>query len=136
MDTWKIKFINQIRCLIPFEASSDVLDFVACQFALESSFGRSHLAVKYLNYCGMKRVSKRISSQISFDSGGYDFGHYHSLYECIIDYSLWLAFNKATNSILFDLDKFKSFLIKYKYCPDVDYIPRITNLLNSYQNAK
>lgn len=143
MDSWKIKFINHVRELIPFDASPDVLDFIACQFALESAFGRSSLAVNRENYCGMKKVSSRITSQVSyavtaqeFHDSANKFGMYNSLYECIIDYSLWLAYNKAGKRVLFDLVLFKAFLIKHHYCPEPDYIIRITNLLNLYKNGK
>ena len=140
MTDYQINFIRLVSAQIPFNCSFEVRDFIACQIALESAFGESAISHRLNNFTGMRCVVTRLNNQCKQDNcadlNTSNFGYYASLYDCLIDYGYWLAYNKAGKRVLFDLVLFKAFLIKHKYCPEPDYIIRITNLLNSYKNGK
>jgi uncharacterized FlgJ-related protein len=133
-----IKFYNDnllnfdwVRC------SEDVKDFIICQFALESQFGKSRLAHDCNNYCGMRYPRVRIATSCEIDEKS-GFAKYPSIYYCIIDYFLALQYHRPFREDLEDVEKFKRFISKF-YCPERDYIERITKLFNqlkSYKNEK
>lgn len=109
----------------------DVKYFVACQFALESNFGQSRLAMTKFNFCGMSRPNCRLSLNIALTG---NFAEFLSFDDCIIDYCYWLSYNKFNYMMLFNLDLFTRHLIASKYCPESDYIDRIYSLFNSLKN--
>lgn len=57
----KIDFLNGIIAMLPDCIGLSVKRYIACQFALESGFGKSPSACCNNNYCGMKVPSFRIS---------------------------------------------------------------------------
>lgn len=111
-------------------SSRGVADFIGCQVALESDYGTSNLALKKSNYTGMKMPLRRINVAVGFNT----FASYTSLSLCLFDYTLWMAWNNFEQNTLFDLDAFVTKLEACGYCPEPDYITKITNLLNSYKN--
>lgn len=134
MEKEKIYFIHSIsNVMFGFGFSKEVSDFIGCQFALESDFGKSKLAKEHNNYCGMKFPLVRINvcSRISQSNV---FAHYDCIRDCFIDYVLCLQYHKPLRKEIEDLSLFK-FFIKW-YCPEKDYINKITNLFNLYQNGK
>ena len=127
-------FITQISSFIceRYPIRVDVADLIACQAALESAFGESRLAKESFNFFGMKQPIHRITSSVGVDG---DFAVYKSTGWCVHDYFLWLQYQRFNQS---DLRNPHLFLAKLKssgYCPDKDYIKRITNLFNSYKNG-
>lgn len=130
----KIAFIDNIVELLGKYCPQmfvDVKYFVACQFALESNFGKSRLAKVNNNYCGMCLPKSRLSLNIAVSG---NFAAYKSLDDCVIDYCYWLAFNKINYVDLFNLNLYSRFLVAKKYCPESDYIDRIFNLFNSLKS--
>lgn len=132
MDKKKLDFINLIRrhwLLRNIVRSSEVLDFIACQFALESNFGTSSLALTQHNFCGMKIPYKRcfFGYRISNDS---EFAAYDSLDSCVIDYVAWLFYQRPSTNQLLYLSNFKVFLLNSGYCPELGYLDRIFNIYN------
>lgn len=114
--------------------SSDVRLFIACQFALESDFGRSHIASRCSNFCGMKVPSIRLSTATNkglIDAVG-DFANYNSLADCVLDYCLWLSYNRISVDAQVNVNCFKDFLVEKKYCPLSDYISRIEAIYNQF----
>lgn len=110
--------------------SSNVRLYIGCQFALESDYGRSRIACRNLNYCGMKVPLMRISTAVNKgcnESVG-DFAKFNSIADCILDYILLLQYNKITLQAQRDLKEFRDFLIRIKYCPEPTYIERINSI--------
>lgn len=133
MEKFKKDFIEM---LIPefrkFGFCQEVSEFIACQFALESNFGRSHLSTLYNNMCGMRMPLVRITTAIAKDVNS-GFAIYSSIHDCIIDYMLCLQYHRPMSDIRESIERFK-FFIKNWYCPEVDYLNKITKLLKSYKN--
>ena len=131
-------FYNEMLPLFSWvRCSADVRDFIICQFALESNFGKSRLAHDCNNYCGMRYPRVRISSICELDDRS-GFAKYPDIYHCIADYFLCLQYHRPISSDWENLNHFKSFIKKF-YCPEKDYLERITNLFNhlkSLQNVK
>lgn len=100
--------------------------YIACQFALESNFGTSHLAVAHNNHSGMKRAFTRITTRLE----EYDkFAHYACLNDCITDYLLWLSMKGG--KLLMTVTELLDFI--QSYCPDNDYVTKVINLFLQYQ---
>ena len=114
--------------------SLQVSMFIACQFALESDFGCSKLATEHNNYCGMKIPHRRCFYGVRLD--GCQFAHYASSNCCIHDYISWVMFNRPLTFNLHDVESFKLFLRDSGYCPEKDYISRITNIFNQFTNGQ
>lgn len=114
---------------IIYNMSDEVRKFIACQFALESDFGESCIAVENFNLCGMKCPTVRPTTSV-----GMWRGHavYNNFYRCFDDYFYWLVFNHFTQKELHDLDAFKVHLAKSGYCAASDYVERIDNLYKQY----
>lgn len=129
MTTEKINYIRSIQQLFMDICCEDVATYIGCQFALESNFGKSTLALNHNNHSGMKRPLSRFS----YDNLSHPvFAGYNDLYECIFDYKLLLAWNRFTKSFLLDLDLFRKRLEMSGYCSDFDYIERINRIYLSY----
>lgn len=107
-----------------------VRKFIACQFALESDFGRSPLALKYSNYCGMKHSRFRITTSLVMS---HVYNHYLCFSDCVLDYILWLTYNRCKHDI--KLEEFKEFLVKKCYCPESDYISKIEAIYNQFYSS-
>lgn len=133
-DSQKAFIVMLIPEFLRFGFQRDVAEFIACQFALESNFGRSHLATLFNNYCGMRMPLVRINVVLAQDPKT-GFAIYSSLFDCILDYMLCLQYHRPISSIRTSVDRFK-FFIKEFYCPEKDYIDKITNLLKSYKNEQ
>lgn len=132
----RIAYIRKVASFFVF-ASEEVAAFIGCQFALESNFGESDLANRANNHCGMKSPQVRFSYDRSrIYSRSSSFAKYESLYACLADYSLWLAYNRFTNLELRYLQQFKDKLYNCKYCPEPDYISKIEKIYNEFINYK
>lgn len=112
-----------------YSFNPDVRKFIACQFALECDYGRSHLARYFNNYSGMKYPKSRITSSLNMC---IDYCNYVCFTDCILDYVLWLTYNRCMKDI--KLEEFKEFLIKKSYCPESDYISKIEAIYNQFFN--
>lgn len=123
------EIVEQLLIYCP-QMSADVALFVACQFALESNFGKSRIAKTRNNLCGMRVPIARLSNNQS----SVGFASYHSVIDCVIDYVYWLAWNHFGCVILFNLDSFTRQLIAKNYCPDKDYIDRIYSIYHSFKS--
>lgn len=126
----KILFIDKIVSLFTrycSDMSLYVRYWVACQFALESNFGKSNRALKTHNLCSMKIPQVRFS--LNTASTGV-FAVYDSDEDCVLDYLYWLAFNRFTFHQLQSLDLYRLRIKARNYCPDEDYIDKINKLYN------
>lgn len=119
--------IEEVFPSLPF----DVITFIACQFALESNFGTSEIAKSLYNHCGMKAPLVRPSTALNRGISNV-FADYSDKHLCIVDYFLCLSYWRPLSKDLENLDLFKYF-IKF-YCPEKDYVQRITNLFNQFKN--
>lgn len=113
----------------------EVCDFIGCQFAFESDFGRSNLAVTNENYCGMRNPLVRISTAMHAGDGVYHWAQYHDLYSCVIDYLLCLQYHKPISTNYDTIPHLSSFLSKF-YCPDKNYIDKINLIYQSFKSYK
>lgn len=126
-------FINKIRSILVsrYHFVDDVASFIACQFALESDYGKSFIAKHDNNYSGMKVPRVRISVALNFNSNS-SFAQYNSLDDCIYDYILWLQYQRPTRHELETIHLlFGYFRI---YCPEKDYIDRINSIYKQFKN--
>lgn len=125
----KQEFLNCVAdFMMNIGCSEKVAEWISFQFALESNFGMSRLATTRHNLCGMKIPMCRISTNIAISG---TFSKYRTDYDCMLDYALWLAYCKFTSYDLTRLDLFQLKLKAKGYCPEDDYIERITNLLTN-----
>lgn len=135
----KLNFVRSIIFYLGnFNITGDVALFIACQFALESSFGSSNLSKKNNNYCGMKLPVVRLSTAKNFGSSD-KWAVYLSLFDCITDFVLLLQFHKP-NSCTFDsISHYKQFIDGW-YCSDKSYLDKINSLYVQFskqlQNGK
>lgn len=113
----------------------DVADFIGCQFALESDFGRSSLAVGNENYCGMRNPSMRISTAHHAGDGSYNWASYDDLYSCVIDYLFCLQYHHPCFDNYSSVLGFSNFIRKF-YCPEKDYIDRINSIFQQFKSFK
>lgn len=134
MEIYKLDFIDFVVQRLPKMMSDDVALWIACQFALESNYGRSELAINCHNISGMKHPLKRLSMSTAANSRG--FAIYYQLEDCIEDYLLWLAWHKTLKSELTEVPKFASFLATMNYCPEKDYITKINKLYQQFKTLK
>lgn len=130
----KIKFLKFVAgCFSQYDNfDSDVCVFIASQFALESNFGTSFLALSFNNYCGMRKPKRRFTFASLVSSSGFAF--YSKFEYCVFDYVLWLQYNRISVKDTLNLDRFKRFIFKHNYCPDSDYISRIEAIYNQFIN--
>lgn len=131
-----VDFINQVSSLLlDYHFSKEVADFIGCQFALESSFGRSSLALNHNNFCGMKTPMVRISvaDNFSVSDSNNVFAHYSGLEWCICDYVLCIQYHRPKFDDFHNLQSFMHF-IKGWYCPDKDYISSINRIYVQFKS--
>lgn len=127
----KSDFLNMVTFLLPDIISDEVKHFISCQFALESSFGTSGFASCNNNFCGMKVPALRMTICCNpLDIG--EFARYSGITSCVHDYLLWLQSFKFTRQELNNLELFKRHLDISGYCPDLDYITKISKLYSQY----
>ncbi|KAK6051237.1 mannosyl-glycoprotein endo-beta-N-acetylglucosaminidase [Cooperia oncophora] len=131
MDANKISFLNQIIGLLPDCICLDVKRYIACQFALESDFGESPMALCLNNYCGMKVAKLRITLAMNLDEV-LKFAKYSGIYSCVLDYLLWLQSNRFTRQELNTLELFIKHLYLSRYCPEPGYENKINTLYKQY----
>lgn len=112
--------------------STEIAEFIGCQFALESNFGTSRLARVSNNYCGMKPSFRRVSYRIYLkeDKG---FAVFDSLDSCVLDYVSWIFYNRPSRQELAYLDSFIIFLRNSGYCPEKDYISKIQSIYQQFK---
>lgn len=120
-------FIVTITDELPHTLSINARIYIACQFALESNYGTSSIAMNKLNYCGMKKAHNRITTR-SFDIDNSHFATYNSRYDCICDYLLWLCYYNVSQSATIDTLK----RIFVNYCPEPYYTERIDKVYNAF----
>lgn len=122
-----ISYFAILRCFF----NGDICDFVACQFAIESNFGRSNLAILACNHSGMKVPSRRVCINIGSYKG---FSKYSTLKQCILDFILWVFYNRPFIDDLSCVSSFMKFLDRTGYCPDEVYTRSIYSLYKKYKN--
>lgn len=133
----KTKFIESVASILRsvYHVSDEVAYFIGCQFALESAFGRSQLAVNHHNYCGMKCPLVRPSVAENYKNQTDKWAYYLSLEQCICDFMFCLAYRKPLSIVFESIKEYTSF-IKGWYCPENSYINKITNLFNQFKNGQ
>lgn len=129
----KKQFLSKVfdLCKERFLLNDEVSLFIACQFALESDFGRSRLAVDCNNFCGMKSPEHRLS--ISVGSSGL-FNVYSSLEQCVADYLARQNYFGIKKRDIKDIDSYSKFLRKSNYCSEPYYIDSIKAIYSNYYN--
>lgn len=130
-----VEFIEKVyEAVLPFHISSNVALFIASQFALESNYGRSRLALECNNYTGMRTPLIRLSNALNFgiSSPKDEFAKYASFKDCVFDYILWIQFHRPLRVYFENLDSYIAFLKKAKYCPTSDYTLRIMRVCHDY----
>lgn len=115
-----------------YRLSSDVRDFIICQFALESDFGTSRISLDSRNYCGMRYPLVRLSMALDKDPQS-GFAVYGTLQDCVHDYFLCLQYHRPFSHVWDDVEKFKSFIAPW-YCPERDYLDKITKIFNQLKS--
>lgn len=110
----------------------EVCFWIGCQFALESAFGTSHLALENNNYCGMKNPLVRISTALHAGDAIYHWAQYDDLDSCVVDYLLCVQYHRPVSFDYDNIKRYSRFVSKF-YCPERDYIDKI-NLI--YQQFK
>lgn len=125
----RLEWLQDFESAIPLNCSGDVRKFIACQFAIESDFGTSKVAVANNNISGMRYPVNRVTTAVCQNLG---FADYHSKRDCIIDYCIWLACNGFTQRIVNDYGLFINHSSWSNYCPEKDYVQRIIKLKNQY----
>lgn len=125
-EVMKRAFLNKVFNALPLRLTYEWRMKIACQFALESDFGKSRLAVGQNNYCGMKVPALRVTTCISptLEVGG--FASYNSFEDCITDYLIWLAYNKVNSYSQWEMSL-------RTYCPESDYLRRIYSIYNQFK---
>lgn len=126
--------MNYIRScfLVRYHFNDDVSTWFAALFALESNFGNSALAKTHCNYCSMKLPRVRISVATNFGLEEV-WASYKDLFDCILDFVLWLQYQKPLRK---ELEK-PELLYSYfrKYCPEKDYIDKINRIYSQFKNC-
>lgn len=113
-----------------FDIDISVATFIACQSALETSYGCSHICKANLNFFGMKYPMKRLTSAL-LELNGH--AAYPDRFCSIVDYFLYLQYNSFSVRCMDDLITFIDKLSKTKYNPDMDsYISTIKDVYIAY----
>lgn len=133
----KTKFIERVASILRsvYHVSDEVSYFIGCQFALESAYGRSPLAVNHHNYCGMKCPLVRVSVAENYRNQTDKWAYYLSLEQCICDFMFCLAYRKPKSTVFESVQEY-TYFIKGWYCPENSYINKITNLFNQFKNGQ
>lgn len=134
MEDYQKLYIEKIAFFDPLCRffNGDICDFVACQFAFESNFGRSNLAIEACNHSGMKVPHSRVCNNIGSYKG---FSKYSTLGQCILDYILWVFYNRPSRVDLSCVSSFMKFLERKCYCSDFGYTQAIYSLYKKYENV-
>ena len=120
----------------------EVTEFIACQFALESDYGKSSLALNANNLCGMKKPFSRIGlfevdeitgNPCQTESG---FVMYVNSDFCILDYLMWLSYQHFTQDEMNNLSLFVIHLRNSGYCPEKGYIDIIQSIYQQFKSYK
>lgn len=129
----KKEFLENVESFLPESFSAEVRKVIACQFALESNFGRSPLAENFNNFCGMHHPIRRPS--LSLGAVSCNYASYDSLESCILDYLLWLSWNHISDrKFKRSKEVFLQSVVDANYCPTPGYLNSIINLFNDYYN--
>ena len=130
-------YIKDIQSRISgyYKLNDEISLYIACQFALESQYGKSTLVIAYNNHCGMRVPFVRISTAINQGNAKESFAHYICLKACISDYILCLQYHRPLRKDLEDLDLFKAFIRKF-YCPERDYIDKVNKIYQQFKSYK
>lgn len=133
MEEYQILYIEKIAYFDTLRRffNGDICDFVACQFAIESNFGRSNLAIEACNHSGMKVPHRRVCNNIGSYKG---FSKYLNLCQCILDYILWVFYYRPSLDDLSCVSSFMKFLERKGYCPYYGYTQSIYLLYKKYKN--
>lgn len=110
--------------------SPDVVLFISCQFALESNFGTSNLAISCFNISGMRHPLVRLTSSRCPNPNG--FATYDDFYHCVFDYILCLNYHQIGGKECESVKCFSHFISKW-YCPSKDYIKRIMSIYDEFK---
>lgn len=131
--------IDYIKCIsikittfFPF-VSPFVADFIACQSALETAYGRSVVYQENHNAFGMKFPTKRLTTAVS-ESRNH--ANYYNVDDSIIDYFLWCSYNCMSKLDFINLTEFISHFKFSKYCPDPSYLEKINLIYNSFKSSQ
>ena len=122
----KKAYLNKVYYALPIRLTPEWRMKIACQFALESDFGRSRLAVSSNNHCGMKVPALRVSTTTSSTLDVGSFASYDSFESCLVDFLIWLAYNKVNTYSQWE----KSLKV---YCPEADYYARINSIYKQFK---
>lgn len=113
----------------------EVCDFIGCQFALESNYGKSDLAKSNHNLCGMRNPIVRISTAIHAGDGQFHWAQYTDAIHCIYDYLLCLQYHRPLSTQYDNIKHYSEFIRKF-YCPEMDYIERINKIYHQFKSFK
>lgn len=131
MTNSNVEFIQKVICMLPTSMFFiEVKTWIACQFALESNYGRSALTSEYFNATGMKMPKVRCTTAVCKNT--YGFASFVTLSECVTDYLLWLAWNRFSQNDCHSLATFKSRLKLKGYCPEHDYFDRVDSIYKEF----
>lgn len=134
MNTHQQEFVSFcISVLEKFRMSNDVRMFITAQLCLESNFGQSSKAVNFSNCSGMRYPLVRPTLAIGRDADG--FAIFDCNFDCIFDYILCLTYHKPFSDVWQSIDSFKHFIAHW-YCPEVDYLNKITIIFNQLKSFK
>ena len=111
----------------------EVCSWIGCQFALESSYGTSRLAIDNNNYCGMRNPLVRISSALHAGDPNFSWALYDDLESCCVDYLLCVQYHRPISDVYDTVCHFSRFIAQF-YCPDKDYIDKINSIYFQFQN--
>lgn len=130
-------FIERVSVILRsvYHVHDQVADFIGCQFALESDYGRSTLALNHHNYCGMKCPLVRVSVADNYQDNVANWAYYSSLEQCICDYMFCLAYRKPCSYVFETINHFTAF-IKGWYCPESSYINKIQSIYTQFKSYK
>lgn len=112
----------------------DIALFIACQCAMESSYGKSVVALENYNIIGMKLPKNRLTCAI-----GEKHGHacYSNVYCSVMDFFYWLQWHGFNQR---DLKKsLETYLKRFSvlgYCPSDNYINSIQSIYQSFKSYK
>lgn len=137
MTTQQFNFIEKVANILRniYHVNDEVADFIGCQFALESAYGRSPLALNHHNYCGMKCPLVRVSVADNYQNQTDKWAYYSSLEQCICDYMFCLAYHKPLSVSFETINHFIAF-IKGWYCPEGSYINKIQSIYTQFNYQK
>lgn len=122
---------KDIRFLFSF-VHPDIADFIACQCACETAYGRSTIFLENKNLFGMKVAKQRLSSCIGVNR---EHALYYDSEQSIMDYFLWLSYHGFTQADLrYSLDDFIRKFPWTKYCPTSGYLDSIKSIYKSFKS--